>query len=99
MTPEEAQKAYDEAPEVPISEERIDEIVDYATRLGPILEKAAKLRHAVEHRPPGGNKYTLVEVDVLDAIFRGEVPVGGNEFSPNKLTDLIYDLKAKLAKR
>ncbi len=31
LTPDEAQKAYDEAEEVPLSEERIQEIVDYAT--------------------------------------------------------------------
>ncbi len=30
LTPEEAQKAYDEAEPVPMSEERIQEIVDYA---------------------------------------------------------------------
>lgn len=31
LTPEEAQKAYDEAEPVPMSEERIQAIVDYAT--------------------------------------------------------------------
>jgi hypothetical protein len=31
MTPEEAQKAYEEAPSVPITEERIQEIVEFAT--------------------------------------------------------------------
>jgi hypothetical protein len=40
LTPEEAQKAYDEAVPVPLSEERIQEIVDYATG------KAADVEHA-----------------------------------------------------
>lgn len=34
LSPEEAQAAYDAAPEVPLSEERIDEIVAYATGKG-----------------------------------------------------------------
>ncbi len=35
LTPEQAQKAYDEAVPIPLSPERIEEIVDYATREEP----------------------------------------------------------------
>jgi hypothetical protein len=36
LTAEEAQKAYDEAEDVPMSKERIQEIVDYATGKRPL---------------------------------------------------------------
>jgi hypothetical protein len=35
MTPEEAQRAYDEAPDEPLSPERVEEIVAHATGKGP----------------------------------------------------------------
>src|SRR4051812_27887084 len=36
LTPEEAQAAYDTAPAVPLSEERINEIVEYAVSKSPV---------------------------------------------------------------
>lgn len=61
-----------------------------------LAERGQELRRKVHARKEaGGNKFTLVEVDLLDEIFRGNVPVGGNQFPPETVNEMLYTMKAQ----
>lgn len=59
-------------------------------------EKAASLRRAVEHGVLNGKRNMIVDLDVLDELFRGEIPVGGNQFTPNRVNELLYEVKGQM---
>jgi hypothetical protein len=60
-----------------------------------LREKANGLRRAVQYGVENGKKNIIVDLDVLTALFRGEIPVGGNEFAPEDVSSLLYDVKGQ----
>ena len=60
-----------------------------------LREKANGLRRAVQYGVANGKKNIIADLDVLTALFRGEIPVGGNEFAPKDVSALLYDVKGQ----
>ena len=60
-----------------------------------LREKANGLRRAVQYGVENGKKNIIADLDVLTALFRGEIPVGGNEFAPEDVSALLYDVKGQ----
>lgn len=58
-----------------------------------IAERSASLRLAVQYGLTNGKKNMVVDLDLLDLILRGEVPVGGNELPPEDVTARLYEVK------
>ena len=60
-----------------------------------LIERGQSLRLAVEYGKTNGKKTLIVELDLLDEIFRGNVPVGGNEKPPEDVNALMYEMKGQ----
>lgn len=60
-----------------------------------LREKANGLRRAVQYGVENGKKNIIADLDVLTALFRGEIPVGGNEFAPEDVNERLYAVKAQ----
>lgn len=56
-------------------------------------ERARSLRNAVEYGKTNGKRNLIVDIDLLDLILRGEIPVGGNELPPEEVTKRLYQVK------
>lgn len=59
-------------------------------------DRVRSLRNAVEYGKANGKRNLIVDLDLLDLILRGEVPVGGNELPPEEVTKRLYETKNKL---
>jgi hypothetical protein len=60
-----------------------------------LLDKAKTLRNVVAYGREIGNRNLVVDLDILDELFRGNIPVGGNEYPPEEVTAKLYDIKAQ----
>lgn len=58
-----------------------------------IRERGESLRRAVSFGLQSGKQNMIVELDLLDEIFRGNVPVGGNEKPPEDVNAMLYEVK------
>jgi hypothetical protein len=48
-----------------------------------VLERAESLKHAVDYGPTNGKRNMIVDLDLLDALLRGKIPVGNNAAKTN----------------
>lgn len=66
-----------------------------AAQSGGLLSKAQSLRNAVAFGKENGKRNLIVDLDLLDEIFRGNVPVGGNQYPPEDVNAKLYEMKAQ----
>ena len=55
--------------------------------------RAVSLRGAVEYGLANGKRNMIVDLDLLSEILIGHVPVGNNQFPPEDVTALLYQVK------
>lgn len=60
-----------------------------------IPDRLLSLRRAVEYGKENGKTNLIVNLELLDLLLRGELPVGGNELPPEEVTKRLYALKAE----
>ena len=59
-----------------------------------VPDRLLSLRRAVEYGKADGKANLIVNLDLLDLLLRGELPVGGNELPPEEVTKRLYEIKA-----
>ena len=62
-----------------------------------VPDRLLSLRRAVEYGLREGKHTLIVNLELLDLLLRGELPVGGNELPPEEVTKRLYETKKKLA--
>lgn len=60
-----------------------------------LKEKADRLKRAVSYGKENGKRSLVVNLDLLDEILRGNVPVGGNRYPPEEVNAKLYEIKAQ----
>jgi hypothetical protein len=60
-----------------------------------LQDKAQSLRNAVSFGKENGKLNLIVDLDLLDEIFRGNVPVGGNQYPPEVVNEKLYEVKGQ----
>ena len=61
--------------------------------MSEMIERADSLRRAVRYGLDNGKTNMIAELDILDALLSGNVPVGNNVLPPEEVTRLLYELK------
>jgi hypothetical protein len=61
-----------------------------------VPDRLLSLRRAVEYGLREGKQTLIVNLELLDLLLRGELPVGGNELPPEEVTRRLYEVKKKL---
>lgn len=60
-----------------------------------LKDKVDGLRRAVAFGKENGKRNLIVDLDLLDEILRGNVPVGGNQYPPEDVNAKLYEIKAQ----
>lgn len=60
-----------------------------------VPDRLLSLRRAVEYGLREGKQTLIVNLELLDLLLRGELPVGGNELPPEEVTRRLYEIKAE----
>lgn len=62
---------------------------------GEVPDRLLALRRSVEYGKEKKCGTIVVNLELLDLLLRGELPVGGNELPPEEVTKRLYEVKAK----